>query len=308
MELNLDINGLVKEIVTTKAKKIILQVPEGLKIQAQEIISSLDKFGMRAYLSIEPVYGACDLATNFSDTIKADLIVHIGHTEFLRSKNKVIYWPCYYEATKEEITKIAKNIDSELANKRATFVGPIQYKKVIDLLEKEVKNIIVVKTKTSGLLQAGQILGCDTSILGPIQKEIDAIVYIGDGNFHISAITQNIQIYKLEGLDVVKYEQKDNLKKKIMNEYIFKEAQNVGIIVTSKTGQNNYKVAESIYDGLKKQGKKPYLLIADFISYDKIIGLKLDCLINTACPRITDDKENYKIPIINYKDVLKLIQ
>jgi 2-(3-amino-3-carboxypropyl)histidine synthase len=307
MELNLDINGLVKEIVTTEVKKIVLQVPEGLKTQAQTIISSLDKFGIQTYLSIEPVYGACDLATNFMDTVKADAIVHIGHTEFLNSKKKVIYWPCYYEATKEEISKLSKNIDSELANKRITFVGPIQYKKVIELLEKEVKNVIIVKTKSSGLLQAGQILGCDTSILSPMLKEIDAVVYIGDGAFHISAITQNIQIYTLGGLDVVLYEQKDDLKKKIMNEYIFKEAKNVGILVTSKIGQNNYKVAEKIYEELKKQGKSPYLLIADFISYDKILGLKLDCLINTACPRLVDDKENYKIPLINYKDILKFI-
>jgi 2-(3-amino-3-carboxypropyl)histidine synthase len=57
---------------------------------------------------------------------------------------------------------------------------------------------------------------------------------------------------------------------------------------------------------LEKQGKKVYVLSFDEFSGDKIEGLKLDMLINLACPRIgTDDLERIKIPLINWYQVVK---
>jgi len=310
MELKLDLAGLVEQIKKQKkVKKVILQVPDGLKINAQEIVDKIESNTKKTcYLSIEPVYGACDIATNFSDAINADLIVHLGHNKFCNTDKKVIYWPTYYCATSQEIKTIAKNIDEKLRNKKVVFVGPIQYSKIITKLETAVKTIKVIKATKKNYLAPGQILGCDTSILDDLIKKLETIVYIGDGNFHINALNQKVEIYALENLDIAPYGPKDELKKNIMAEYIFKNAKKVGILVTSKVGQNNHAIAEKIYKELKKQRKNPYLLIADFISYDKILGLKLDCLINTACPRLVDDKENYKIPLINYRDILNLIK
>ena len=309
MELKLNIAGLIEQIKKQKkVKKAILQVPDGLKTEAQNIIDKLSTATkVQFYLDIEPVYGACDLASNFLESINADLIIHLGHSKFCETNKKVIYWPTYYDIAAEELNILSKNIEEKLKLKKISLVGPIQYLKIIRELEKQIKNVKIVKTTKTNLLNESQILGCDTSILDEITDKVDAIVYIGDGNFHISALPQKVQIYQLDNLDIVLYDQKDELKSKIMSEYIFKNAKNIGILVTSKIGQNNYTIGEKIYDNLKKQGKNPYLLIADFISYDKIMGLKLDCLVNTACPRIIDDKENYKIQIINYKDVLKYI-
>ena len=307
MELNLDLTGLEKEIKKQKkVRKIILQVPDGLKTKSQEIISYLEKSTNKiVYLSIEPVYGSCDLATNFMDAVGADLIVHFGHTEFKKSNKNVVYWPTFYGANDAEIKKLVSEIDKNLNNKKICIVGPIQYKKIIEKIEIAVKKAHIIKTKNTGLLLTNQILGCDTSILNSVINKIDCIIYFGDGNFHLDALNQNIEIYNLTNFKLEKYIPKNNMRKQIMSDYVFKTAKNIGILVTSKTGQNNYLVAEKLYEKIKKEGKNPYLLIADFISYDKILGLELDCLINTACPRIIDDKENYKIPIINYKDILK---
>ncbi|MDD4983247.1 MAG: diphthamide biosynthesis enzyme Dph2 [Candidatus ainarchaeum sp.] len=309
MELKLNIAGLVEQIKKQKkVKKAILQVPDGLKTEAQNIIDKLTiATKIQFYLDIEPVYGACDLATNFSEAVNADLIIHLGHSKFCEASKKVIYWPTYYDMASKDLDVLVKNIDEKLKQKKIVFVGPIQYSKIIKELEKRVRLAKVIKTTKTGLLNENQILGCDTSILDDITDKVDAIVYIGDGNFHISALAQKVQIYQLEDLDIVPYDQKDEIRGKIMSEYIFKNAKNIGILVTSKVGQNNFLVAEKIYTKLKKLGKNPYLLIADFISYDKIMGLKLDCIVNTACPRIIDDKENYKMPLINYKDILKFI-
>ena len=59
---------------------------------------------------------------------------------------------------------------------------------------------------------------------------------------------------------------------------------------------------------LEKIGKKVYLLAFDEVSPEKLEGLKLDFLINCACPRIgIDDLRKFKIPIVNYEELQALL-
>jgi diphthamide biosynthesis enzyme Dph1/Dph2-like protein len=67
------------------------------------------------------------------------------------------------------------------------------------------------------------------------------------------------------------------------------DAKKVGIIISWKKGQNKIKEAERMKRKLEKRGKEVYILAFDNVSKDKIEGLKLDCLINLACPRLDDD-------------------
>ena len=42
----------------------------------------------------------------------------------------------------------------------------------------------------------------------------------------------------------------------------------------------------------------------DYISEEKLLGLEVDALINTACPRLSiDDFISYKKPLLNYNEV-----
>ena len=66
------------------------------------------------------------------------------------------------------------------------------------------------------------------------------------------------------------------------------------------------KTAQKIKKSLENRGKRAYILIMDQITPEKIMGMKLDALINTACPRLSDDYKMFGKIILNPEDVSKL--
>src|SRR3989338_8133949 len=77
-------DSLVAEIKKTGAKRVMIQVPAGLKIKLAEIIASLKENGIVALASVSPSYGACDLADEEAKQHRCELLVHIGHSKFYR--------------------------------------------------------------------------------------------------------------------------------------------------------------------------------------------------------------------------------
>jgi 2-(3-amino-3-carboxypropyl)histidine synthase len=149
----------------------------------------------------------------------------------------------------------------------------------------------------------GQILGCD---IAKVKKDFDAFLYIGDGLFHPTAL-----LYEHEKL-VFCYNPFDNALNILDNHYReaiqkrrkgqlvkFYSSQNIGILVSTKPGQNNLSRAKKLKDILTKEGKNAYIFIADTIQPQQLNDFNfIDCWINTACPRIAED-----INVLNMADV-----
>jgi 2-(3-amino-3-carboxypropyl)histidine synthase len=76
---DLELNKAIKEIKSTKAKKVCIQLADGLKPRAREIIKQL-KENTEAEFTIwaGSCYGACDVPK-----VKADLLIQFGHNEML---------------------------------------------------------------------------------------------------------------------------------------------------------------------------------------------------------------------------------
>ena len=77
MNFNLELDKAIKEIKKTKAKLVLIQLPDGLKPQAT-IISDLLESKTKAKILIwsDSCYGACDVPN-----VKVDLIIQFGHNE-----------------------------------------------------------------------------------------------------------------------------------------------------------------------------------------------------------------------------------
>ena len=76
-----------------------------------------------------------------------------------------------------------------------------------------------------------------------------------------------------------------------------------GILISSKPGQLQLRTAERVKERLEREGKKAYLLVLDEIRPEKLMGLKLDCLVNCACPRLTEDIESFGKIILGPEDL-----
>jgi len=75
---NLELDRAIKEIKTTKAKTVLLQLPDGLKPYATQIAEHLEK-NTEAQISIwlGSCFGACDIPKT-----EVDLLIQFGHSEF----------------------------------------------------------------------------------------------------------------------------------------------------------------------------------------------------------------------------------
>ena len=81
---------------------------------------------------------------------------------------------------------------------------------------------------------------------------------------------------------------------------------NFGILVSTKPGQLNPGTAEKAKARLESKGKMAWILAMDEIAPAKLLGMKLDCLVNCACPRLSEDFRQFRKPILNPEDVEKL--
>ena len=172
---------------------------------------------------------------------------------------------------------------------------------------KEIKQILEKHSIKSVI--GGQILGCNAGNAKKIKNKVDAFLYVGSGRFHpievqletgkkvvmANPMVNEAKVLEKEEVEKLKKQQKGALIK-------FLSSKEVGIIVSSKPGQNKLKKALELKKKIKN--KNCYIFMADTINYDELQNFPfIECWVNTACPRFADDKKG----VINYELVEKNI-
>lgn len=78
---NLELERVSGEINKQKAKLVCVQLPDGLKPQAKDIVDSLERSTNAKILIWQgSCFGACDVPTQL-DKLGVDLLVQWGHSE-----------------------------------------------------------------------------------------------------------------------------------------------------------------------------------------------------------------------------------
>src|SRR4030042_5025818 len=95
MPFNFETERLMKELkkIKPKPKRVLVQLPEGIKQNAFDIVKIFQELKIEAVFSGETCWGGCSVGVEEAKAVKADLIVHFGHSEFVKSKFPVIYIP-----------------------------------------------------------------------------------------------------------------------------------------------------------------------------------------------------------------------
>src|SRR5207245_4104882 len=94
---DLEEDRLVAEITGRGARRLLIQLPDGLKNEGPRLASLVrEKTGAEVFVSASSAWGACALSLAAAARLKADLLVHYGHNEFLRDGSNgipVLYIP-----------------------------------------------------------------------------------------------------------------------------------------------------------------------------------------------------------------------
>ncbi|MCW1310066.1 MAG: diphthamide synthesis protein, partial [Candidatus Nanoarchaeia archaeon] len=89
----------------------------------------------------------------------------------------------------------------------------------------------------------------------------------------------------------------------------FKNAKRIGILVSTKPGQENLKIALDIKKEIEKNNRKAFIFIFDTLIPEELMNFtEIDAWVNTACPRIgIDDAERFDKPVINVEDFYAIV-
>jgi diphthamide biosynthesis enzyme Dph1/Dph2-like protein len=95
--LQLDLTGAIEKLKKLRAKKVFLQIPEGLKTNVDGLVEELESKGFEIVTGLDPCFGACDLKESEAKKMGCDAILHLGHNKFVeKTKIPVIYAPLKY--------------------------------------------------------------------------------------------------------------------------------------------------------------------------------------------------------------------
>ncbi len=300
------------------AGKVFVQTPEGLKTQLQKMGSALGKAGIEAVLSCEPCFGACDLRDAEAKRLGCELLLHIGHTRApmaAKTALPVIYEEYPLEA--DPIGLLEGNMEAIASFRKIGLLTTVQYIHLLEgarnFLESKGKLVFIGKGRDSGAApHAGQVLGCDHSAATSVEGSVDAFLFMGTGRFHalglLAATSKPVLFLDFEGKSLTDMTpERDRLERiKFANIEKAKNCNAFGLIISTKPGQARLDAALQAKKRLEAKGKRAWILAMDAVTPEKLAGLKLDCLVNCACPRLADDAAQFRKPVIAPEDVEKL--
>lgn len=313
--LKIELEPVFAEIKKRAAKLVALQFPEGLKTRAKEIAEKIEnKTNAKTLVFIDPIFGACMLADGTAKKLGCDLLVHFGHSRFYQETMPTVFVPVFYEIPQKQIEQTATKIAAELQKqkiKKIGLAGTIQYLPTLPKIKKALEQKgFVVKIGKGNNVSDGQVLGCNYSSPLSAIKEVDATVYIGDGRFHPIGIvlSTNKPVFTIEPfeqeLKEIGNEKDPFLRKRMVLIGSLQEANSFGILVSTEKGQWGIQKALLAKEMIEKQRKKAVILVGNLLKPEYVLGIKIDCLVNTACPRIaTDDFANYSTPVISVAEL-----
>lgn len=306
---------LIKEIKEKNPKLILLQLPEGLKKEAFNLVSLIKKnTNSEVVVSGEPCWGACDIALDEAKNLKADLIILYGHAPFMKINFPILYIEARYEADIESL--IRKSLRELKDCSKIGLVCSVQHMHQLETAKKilqENNKEIFIPPKKGFAFYPGQVLGCEYNGLKLIKDKFDAILVIGN-DFHALgaalAIPKKVILIDPFNKEVYSMDKKRDLiiRQRIIAINKVKNSRRIGIIIDNKPGQH-FGSAYHIKNKLENMEKEVVLLSMNEITDDKLINLhNIDAFIETACPRISiEDYSRFSKPVINYREALVVI-
>ncbi len=215
-----ELDQLMERIQANDNRLIALQIPEGLKMQALEMMDTIEtETSAKVVLAADPCYGACDLVHDKMKLMGVELVAHMGHSQMnIDSGMPTQFIDVTYDGD-PELTPVIPFLDAHkaIAEKRLAdqatpehmseeeakerfldavgrmapltgtklgLVGSIQHLHLLpdfhDRLEKAGYDV-TIPIGGARLSFPGQVLGCNYS---GDDDSIGHYLFLGSGDFH----------------------------------------------------------------------------------------------------------------------------
>jgi len=292
----IQLTEVISQLKSRNAKKVAVQLPEGLKRKAAEISAALKSEGFDVLVSGDACWGACDLSLDALDW--ADVLVHIGHTP-VTSEENVIYVPFQQDIPLEILDKAVSELKKyPTVGITTTIQHAHQTKDMCKWLKNHGVNAVIGGGSSRTPLD-GQVLGC--TYASAKNASADAYLFIGTGVFHaigVSLATKKPTFALDPFADGILQEVSADklLRKRFVQIEKAKSAKTFGILLSSKSGQARRELAGR----LASLHENTTIILIREISEMQLRNLGFDAYVNTACPRLAlDDQSRFPMPILS---------
>jgi 2-(3-amino-3-carboxypropyl)histidine synthase len=298
-----EIPKTIHRIRTLGAKKVALQMPEGLLLFATTISDILTQFcpGIETLIMGDVTYGACCIDDFTARALGCDLLVHYAHSCLIPvdvTKIKTLY--VFVDISIDTSHLLATLERNFSPGKTIAMVGTIQFNATIhgvrSALEKAGYTAIIPQIAP---LSRGEILGCTSPNLSQSNSEcsVDLVLYLGDGRFHLESImihNPGIPAYRYDPYsrkltrETYGHEEMQDLRRKAISSA--KTAKKWGLILGSLGRQGNPHTMALIEARLSEKGIPWINLLLSEIFPGKLGMMKdVECWVQVACPRLSID-------------------
>ncbi|XP_023930112.1 2-(3-amino-3-carboxypropyl)histidine synthase subunit 1 isoform X2 [Lingula anatina] len=277
---NFEIYKTVWRIRSAQAKRVALQFPEGLLLFACPIADIIERFTDADTLIMGDVtYGACCVDDYTAKALGADFLVHYGHSCLIPID------------THEGVRMLYVFVDIKIDLDH--FIQTVKYNFEPGSSLALVSTIQFVAAIQSKPLSPGEILGCTS----PRLEDIDVIIYLGDGRFHLESImisNPEIPAYRYDPYSKVfsreHYDTEKMLQMRKSAIDVASKAKKFGIILGTLGRQGSTQVFENIQKRIEEVGKEYVLVLLSEVFPDKLrMFSDVDAWVQVACPRLSID-------------------
>jgi 2-(3-amino-3-carboxypropyl)histidine synthase len=305
-----------QEISRFSAKRILIQLPEGLKPEATRLAKIVEKSGALPIISADPCYGACDLTTLEAESIGIDLIIHYGHSKMVKYEQV----PTVYIEARATVN-VGKTVEKALSLlgkwQKIGLATTAQHVQTID----SVREILthagkVVEIGDTGLLNyPGQVTGCNYGNVKSIAKDVEAFLFIGGGRFHALgiALATSKPTTVADPFDNTAFSVDEEARKILKQRWASieeaKKAKTFAVLIGLKPGQKKLDEAFQLMQKLEDDGKTVFLFAVREIAPEAPMEFpSIEVYVNTACPRVSiDDASRFMKPVLTINEALVVI-
>jgi 2-(3-amino-3-carboxypropyl)histidine synthase len=302
-----------KEIANLGAKRVLLQLPEGLKPEGPRLAKIIEGTGAVPIISADPCYGACDLETSEAERFGIDMIIHFGHSKLMKHEPiSTIYVEA--RATMPVADAIEKSVPLLSKYGKIGLATTVQHVQTLD----EAREILVRAGKTVVVGDAGrvnypgQVIGCDYSNVKSVANTVEAFLFIGGGRFHALGIALSTskptiiadpyenRVYSIDE------EAQKILKQRWACIEEAKNAKTFGVLIGLKIGQRRLDAALKIKEIAEKNGKMAFFFAIREILPEVLMEFPtVDAYVNTACPRVSlDAPSKFLKPVLTINEFM----
>ena len=297
---HLELERVVEEIRRRGADRVLLQLPDGLRPLAFQMVKALrESTGAHVFLSGDSCYGACDLAVNQARELSVDLIVHYGHSRMTADGDvPVIYVHAEVDLDAEALVEEAAPLLRRW--QRIGLVTTVQHVHMVDEIREGLRGrgfTVYVGEGAERAPYPGQVLGCYYRNAQVVAGDVEAYLYVGGGEFHPKGLilsTGKPVVVANPFNAAVSLMTEDDLmqlaKKRVAQVAAARDAERIGVLVSSKPGQRATVVAEALQSRFAAKGCEAVIIYLDEVRAEHLNNfVEAQAFVNTACPRVSVD-------------------